>query len=73
MIAIILTLVLFLSAYIIGKQHGKAEGYTKGVSAGVLELRQKSLETGYCLLCQPGKETIDISLKDNSRKQLHPN
>lgn len=51
---VIYCLVFFIGlllGYVFGKQRGFALGYAQGKAEMTLLLRQKSLEQGYCTLC----------------------
>lgn len=47
-----------LLGYICGRRLGKEEGQKLGLSLAPIVLRQKSMEKGYCLLCDNGREGI---------------
>jgi hypothetical protein len=67
--AIIAILGVFLLGYMLGKHQGKVAGYQEGMAAKSLELRQNSLEHGYCVLCHATepviKETEIINERNN--------
>jgi len=56
---IIYYLIMFLAGYLIGKAIGLEQGLEKSAAAIPLELRERSLEQGCCLLC--GTEFTSIS------------
>lgn len=49
---IIIILGAFLAGYVLGKHYGRQTGYEEGQSSMPLQLRQESLEQGFCVLCQ---------------------
>lgn len=46
----------FLIGYILGKRKGEKLGYIQGKAELPLQLRQKSFESGYCVLCKSQTE-----------------
>ena len=54
---IIIAILGFVIGLFIGKQQGEKIGYRQGLAAAPLILRQKSYAEGYCILCNPGKNS----------------
>lgn len=51
---LIIFLLIFLGGYLIGKQHGRILGRCEAETSLPLDIRQKSLEAGYCTICGQG-------------------
>lgn len=49
--SIVVSLIIFLAGYIIGKHRGRKTGYNEAVAIMPLELRRQSLENGSCIIC----------------------
>lgn len=60
MITVIITLILMLFSYVIGKYHGEIQGYKKGTTDSLLVLRQQSLSLGYCSICTSCEEKHEV-------------
>lgn len=48
---IIVAIFCFVIGFLIGKRQGIKNGYRQGITEAPLILRQKSFETGQCILC----------------------
>jgi hypothetical protein len=66
MLKIIFVLGIMLTTYRWGKCRGAAQGYKAGMAAARFDIRQESLEKGYCILCknpnQAAMTTVDESV-----------
>ncbi|MDR3563515.1 MAG: hypothetical protein P4N59_19060 [Negativicutes bacterium] len=61
MMATIICLIGFLFGYFVGKRLGSETGFAEGQALAPLLLRQKSLNQGYCALCQESQQQIKTS------------
>ncbi|MCX7781779.1 MAG: hypothetical protein N2491_12895 [Negativicutes bacterium] len=48
---LIMSILIFLTGYVIGKKVGIKQGYREGAATTPLLLRQQSLEQGRCCFC----------------------